>query len=303
MKLTRRGFLKVAGATGGVGLLAQPGGAFASEGVAGAEERAVLVDTTLCKGCRACEAACSEKNDNPAPPVGEKVLDGARRTSPTAFTVVNRGPDASDGTPRYAKAQCMHCVAPGCASACPVKALEKQPDGPVTYDASKCMGCRYCMVACPFGVPKYEYDSRAPRVRKCGFCVDRQKEGKAPACVGVCPTGALAFGRRGELLDVAKKRVYGNPEKYVHHVYGELEAGGTNWMYLADVKFEGLGLAANVEKRSYPDLVKGALGAPPFVMTLWPPLLMGLYAFSHRREKASKEHSHGAAHGKDDHNG
>jgi Fe-S-cluster-containing dehydrogenase component len=293
MKLSRRGFLKIAGATGTAGLLAQPGAArAATHGEPGANESAVLVDTTLCKGCRACEAACSEANANPAPPAGEAVLDADRTTSVDAFTVVNRAAEnRPDGSRVYAKVPCMHCVAPGCASACPVKAIEKQPEGPVTYDASKCMGCRYCMVACPFGVPKYEYEALAPRVRKCTFCADRQREGKAPACVAVCPTGALKFGRRAELLELAKARVYGEPGRYVRHVYGELEAGGTNWMYVSDVSFQKLGLPADVEKVRYPDLVKGALGAPPFVMTLWPPLLMGLYAFSHRREKASHEGS------------
>jgi Fe-S-cluster-containing dehydrogenase component len=301
MKLSRRGFLKIAGATGTAGLLVQPGAARASGGELGASESAVLVDTTLCKGCRACEAACSEANHNPAPPTGEAVLDQERETSTTAFTVVNRAPEKrADGSPRFAKSQCMHCVAPGCASACPVKALEKQPQGPVTYDASKCMGCRYCMVACPFGVPKYEYEALAPRVRKCTFCFERQLEGKGPACATVCPTGALKFGRRAELLEVAKARIYQAPDAYVHHVYGEQEAGGTNWMYLADASFEKLGLPADVEKLRYPDLVKGALGAPPFVMTLWPPLLMGLYAFSHRRKEAHGA-DEAAPHGKDDH--
>jgi len=300
MKLSRRGFLHIAGASAGAGLLARPGAAFASEAVPGADERAMLVDTTLCKGCRACEAACSEANGNPPPDRGEDVLDTNRKTSQTAFTVVNRGPNGPGGARRYAKTQCMHCVAPGCASACPVKALQKQPEGPVTYDPSKCMGCRYCMVACPFGVPKYEYEALAPRVRKCTFCFDRQKAGKAPACSSVCPTGALTFGRREDLLEEAKKRVYGQPDRYERHVYGELEAGGTNWLYLADVSFAKLGLPQNVEKQSYPDLVKGALGAPPFVMTLWPPLLMGLYTFAHRREKVAKDGEHGAhgAHGK-----
>jgi formate dehydrogenase iron-sulfur subunit len=299
MKLSRRGFLRIAGATGGAGLLARPAAALAADGEHGANERAVLVDTTLCKGCRACEAACSEVNGNPPPPAKDEAVAAARPMTQTAFTVVNRGPDAKDGSARFAKKQCMHCVAPGCASACPVKALEKQPQGPVTYDASKCMGCRYCMVACPFGVPKYEYESAAPRVRKCTFCFERQKDGKAPACTSVCPTGALAFGRRADLLDEAKRRVYGKPDAYVHHVYGDREAGGTNWLYVSDVKFEALGLPGDVEKSSYPDLVKGALGAPPFVMTLWPPLLMGLYTFAHRREKAAKDGAHGSAHGKE----
>jgi Fe-S-cluster-containing dehydrogenase component len=307
MKLTRRGFLKIAGATGTAGLLAQPsaalGSATGSENAPGANESAVLVDTTKCVGCRACEAACSEQNGNPPPSAREDVFDSTRKTDENAFTVVNRGPNRPDGSHRFAKSQCMHCVAPACASACPVKALEKQPEGPVTYRADRCMGCRYCMVACPFGVPKYEYQSAAPRVRKCTFCFDRQKEGKAPACASVCPTGALTFGRRADLLEEAKTRIYSNPGKYERHVYGENEAGGTNWLYLADVSFSKLGFPSDIEKTSYPDLIKGALGAPPFVMTLWPPLLMGLYTFAHRRHQAASklgaghEDSHGDAHG------
>jgi formate dehydrogenase iron-sulfur subunit len=303
MKLSRRGFLQIAGASAGAGLLARPGAALASEGVPGADERAMLVDTTLCKGCRACEAACSEANHNPPPDRAEDVLDANRKTTPSAFTVVNRGPNAMGGERRFAKTQCMHCVAPGCASACPVKALQKQPEGPVTYDATKCMGCRYCMVACPFSVPKYEYSALAPRVRKCTFCFERQQEGKAPACASVCPTGALTFGRRADLLEEAKSRIYAPGSRYERHVYGENEAGGTNWMYLADVNFAKLGLPSNVENTSYPELVKGALGAPPFVMTLWPPLLMGLYTFAHRREKVAHDDAHGNAHAKEDHHG
>jgi len=153
------------------------------------------------------------------------------------------------------------------------------------------MGCRYCMVACPFGIPKYQYASNNPLVRKCTFCAARQAEGKAPACTSVCPSGALTFGTRGELLKEARRRVFGNPGKYVEHIYGEREAGGTNWMYISDVRIEELGFARNVGDASYPQLVKGALGVPPFVMTLWPPLLMGIYAFSHRKN-GDDEHGH-----------
>jgi Fe-S-cluster-containing dehydrogenase component len=214
-----------------------------------------------------------------------------RDTDIDVYTVVNRGAK-SPTEPRFAKKQCMHCLAPGCASACPVRAMNKTPEGPVTYDASKCMGCRYCMVACPFEVPKYEYNELAPRVRKCTFCAERQKEGKPPACTDACPTGALLFGKRGELLDVAKQRIYSAPDKYVRHVYGEHEAGGTSWMYISDVPFEQLALVTGIPEKSFPELASGALGAPPFVMTLWPPFLMGLYQFSKRREEIAKKEDH-----------
>ena len=288
MKLSRRSFLRAAGVTGSAALgtasLARAGSADAR----GENESAMLVDTTLCAGCRGCEAACAEANAL-APPSPELDVRKTRRdTGPEAFTVVNGfAGGGAHGEDRFAKRQCMHCIAPACASACPVRALDKQPGGPVIYRGERCMGCRYCMVACPFEIPKYQYDRLAPLVRKCTFCAQRQDEGKKPACAEVCPTGALMFGKRGSLLELAKGRVYRNPEKYAHRVYGEHEAGGTDWLYISDVPFETLAMPS-VRDEPYPDKVQGALGAPPFVMTLWPPLLMGVYAFSKRRDEVAR---------------
>lgn len=295
MRLTRRSFFRLAGATAGSGfaLAAQARTAVEEDRLPG-----VLVDTTRCVGCRGCEAACAEANDLPAPPEGDQVLSAPRDTSTTAFTVVNRT-DAPGGGDRFGKKQCMHCLAPACASACPVRALDKQPTGPVTYDPTKCMGCRYCMVACPFEVPRYEYEALAPRVRKCTFCSPRLARGLPPACVEACPSGALTFGKRHELLEEAKRRIYAEPDRFVHRVYGEHEAGGTSFMYVSDVPFERLALQAGVPEKPYPELVAGALGAPPMVMTLWPPLLMGLYAFSKRRDEVAAEKEHG----KEEHHG
>jgi formate dehydrogenase iron-sulfur subunit len=299
MRIGRRGFFKIAAVTAGAaGAKAASASAAASQGVL--DGPGVLVDTTLCVGCRACEAACAEANHLPAPPADDAVLERRRDTAESAFTVVNRT-EKAPGVDRFAKKQCMHCLAPACASACPVRAMDKKPEGPVTYDASKCMGCRYCMLACPFDIPKYEYSSAAPRVRKCSFCAERQANGLKPACTEVCPSGALTFGRRSALLETAKTRIYTNPGRYVHHVYGEHEAGGTSWLYVTDVDLAKLALRTDVPERAYPDLVSGALGTPPFVMTLWPPLLMGLYAFSKRREEV--EGTTAAAHGKEDHHG
>jgi Fe-S-cluster-containing dehydrogenase component len=287
MTIGRRGFMKIAAVGAGAAAAGSAAASAASTQGAASDAAGMLVDTTLCVGCRGCEAACAEANGNPPPPDGD-VFKAQRETSTTAFTVVNRAED----TARFAKRQCMHCLAPACASACPVRALDKKPDGPVTYDPSKCMGCRYCMVACPFEIPKYEYDALAPRVRKCTFCADRQAAGLRPACAEVCPTGALTFGRRAELLEIAKTRIYTNPGRYLHHVYGEHEAGGTSWLYISDVPFEKLALRTGMPDARYPGLVAGALGAPPFVMTLWPPLLMGLYMFSKRRDEVASEADH-----------
>jgi len=287
--MTRRAFIKVAGVTAGVGIAAtataRTGPVPDEPGLPG-----VLVDTTRCAGCRACEAACAESNKNPAP---AEVADMSQRrdTSQHVFTVINQA-EGPNGEPRFAKKQCMHCLAPACASACPVRAMDKLATGPVVYDASKCMGCRYCMVACAFDIPKYEYERAAPRVRKCDFCAGRQAKGLEPACTSVCPTGALTFGKRTALLDEAKRRIYAEGSKYVRHVYGEHEAGGTSWLYISDVPFEKLALNTGIPERPYSELVAGALGAPPFVMTLWPPLLMGLYAFSKRRDEVEQKEEH-----------
>ncbi|HET9551812.1 MAG TPA: 4Fe-4S dicluster domain-containing protein [Anaeromyxobacteraceae bacterium] len=299
MEFSRRSFFKIAGATAGTGLLA--GGTARAETASADDKPGVLVDTTRCVGCRACEAACAEANGLPPPPEGDDVLAARRDTSQTAFTVINRT-EAPGGGDRFGKKQCMHCISPACASACPVRALDKQPGGPVTYNPSKCMGCRYCMVACPFDIPKYEYESAVPRVRKCSFCAPRQAKGLPPACAEVCPSGALTFGTRHELLEEAKKRIYAPGAAYVRHVYGEHEAGGTSWLYVSDVQFEKLALATGMPDRPYTDLVAGALGAPPFIMTLWPPLLMGLYTFSKRREEVEAG-EHAPKHDEEVHHG
>ena len=291
MKLSRRTFFKV-NAVGAAALATAPAVEAASV-AASPHARGVLVDTTRCVGCRACEAACSEANHN-AEPVSlgdERVFDARRDTDQRTFTVVNRARTAGTQPVRFVKSQCMHCIDPACVSACPARALEKSADGPVTYTGSRCLGCRYCMVACPFDVPKFEYDKAVPYVKKCTFCAERQANGGMPACAEVCPSGALQFGSRAELLEEAKSRIYQNPGKYVRHVYGEHEAGGTSWLYITDVPFETLGLHTGLRTDPYPALTGTALSAVPVVMTLWPPLLMGLYTFSRRRDDATTNHT------------
>ena len=282
MKLSRRTFFKV-NAVGAAALAVAPARADAATArKPNPAAKGMLVDTTLCIGCRGCEAACAEANGNPEPPSEDTVFDSRRDTTPTAFTVVNR---ISADPERYAKTQCMHCLEPACASACPARALEKTPGGAVTYNGSRCLGCRYCMVACPFEGPTFEYDKAVPYVKKCTFCAERQAAGQPPACAEICPSGALTFGTREELLEEARKRIYQNPDKYVHHIYGEHEAGGTSWLYITDVPIEKLGLPTGLRQSPYPELTATALGSVPVVMTLWPPLLMGLYTFFGRGAK------------------
>jgi Fe-S-cluster-containing dehydrogenase component len=209
---------------------------------------AVLVDTTTCIGCRKCEWACNQANGLPAEPLesfeNKAIFATMRRPDAGHYTVVNRFGGSGGGDPlRYVKVQCMHCIEPTCYSACLVTAFTRHDDGAVTYDASRCMGCRYCIVSCPFQVPAYEYSNPlTPQVRKCSFCHNRvSEEGKAPACVEVCPPQCLSFGRRGELLELAHRRIAEGRGRYVDQVYGEREVGGTCWLYLSSVPFAEIG--------------------------------------------------------------
>jgi formate dehydrogenase iron-sulfur subunit len=245
--LTRRDVLAALGvaASGAAAAGAEPA-------TSGAEAYGVLVDTTTCIGCRKCEWACNQASGLPVEPKATfeatSVFASLRRPDARRYTVVNRfSPDGATGTPVYVKVQCMHCLDPACCSACLVGALEKRADGAVTYAAERCMGCRYCMVVCPFQVPAYEYgNALSPQVRKCTFCHQRVAEsGRAPACVEVCPPQCLTFGKRSDLLAAAHERVDDpRQQRYVRHVYGEREVGGTSWMYLAGAPFAELALPA-----------------------------------------------------------
>ncbi len=291
-KVSRRTFLRIVGATGTATLLSRPRQVRAAWNAPRSDETAaMLVDTTRCLGCRVCEVACSRANGLPSPATlgQQSVFEEKRTTDQRAFAVVNRYKNSRNGrAPTFVRTQCMHCVKPACASACPVAALEKTPEGPVVYHADRCLGCRYCMVACPFKIPKFEYEKAIPYIRKCSFCISRLRQGKLPACAEACPARAVRFGKRGDLLEIARTRIYQNPDKYVHHIYGEHEAGGTGWLYISDVPFEQLDFPMDVGTTSYPDLTWPFLSSVPFVLTLWPPLLMGVYAFTKSRQKAAQ---------------
>ncbi len=240
----------------------------------GREPMAVLVDTTICEGCRECEFACAEANDLPAPP-DDVDFSQHRTPSESQWTVVNRY-ETEDGKEIYVRSQCMHCLRPACASACLTKAMQKTPEGPVVWREEKCMGCRFCMISCPFDVPKFEYDSANPRIVKCQMCWQRLEEGELPACVENCPYEAVTFGPRSEMLEEARRRIYEEPDRYVHHIYGEHEAGGTSWLYLASVPFEQLGFRTDLGTTPYPDLTREFLYAVPFVLTVVPPFLLAV---------------------------
>lgn len=293
MSISRRKFLGWIGAAGmsaAVGKSAHAGTAHHFEGHPGSV--GVLHDTTLCIGCRKCESACNQVNELAAPekPFDDlAVLDEKRRTTPEKYTVVNQVRE-TDNKPVFYKKQCNHCLEPACASACFVKAFKKSKQGAVTYDASVCVGCRYCMIACPFEIPSYEYDNAfSPRVTKCTLCHPRLEKGLLPGCVEGCPVEALTFGTRDELLKIARDRIRRHPEKYVDHIYGEREMGGTSWLYLSGVPFESMGMRMDLGITPAPELTSGALGAVPIVVGLWPVLLTGIYAVSKRKEKIAQE--------------
>lgn len=207
----------------------------------------VLVDTTVCIGCRKCEWACNDVNHLTNQPIetfeNKSAYLERRFPSASRYTVVNEMDGIEDEKPVWVKTQCMHCVDPACVSACLVNALEKNENGAVIYHADRCMGCRYCMVACPFQANAYEYDNAfTPQVRKCNLCIDRIKEKNGvPACVEICPPQCLTYGHREELVALAHEKIERHPDKYVNHVYGETEIGGTAWLYIANRDFLELG--------------------------------------------------------------
>jgi len=262
------------------------GGAGPDPTLPSGEPMAVLVDTTKCMGCRMCELACAKQNGLPEP---EPKVDFSvpRSTSATQWTAVSRY-ETSKGTVSV-KRQCMHCLTPACASACLTQAMKKSEAGPVVWRENKCMGCRYCMISCPFDVPKFEYDKANPKVQKCQMCAERLLEGEKPACVANCPAGALTFGPRTEMIDEANRRIYGEPDKYVHHIYGENEAGGTSWLYLSAVPFSEIGFKTDLGSEPYPVLTKEFLYAVPFILTVFPPLFLALSEASKARERHNRE--------------
>jgi len=244
----------------------------------------VLVDTVRCNGCRKCEEACAETHALPVPDIKDKsVFAQPRRTSPSQWTVVNRF--ETEKGEFFVKRQCMHCNQPGCASACLVQAMHKTRRGPVIWRGDKCMGCRYCMISCPFDVPKFEYHSANPKIQKCVFCAERLQQGQIPACVEGCPVEALAFGTRRELVEIARSRIYGNPEKYVHDIYGECEVGGTSWLYLSAVPFKQIGFRTDLGTTPIPEHTQDFLYSVPIILLLWPAFLYG----ASRTRRAERE--------------
>jgi formate dehydrogenase iron-sulfur subunit len=293
--MQRRTFLGLLGAGGlsaVLGKTAHAAGVKHFEGHPGSF--GVLFDATRCIGCRRCEAGCNQVNNLPPPPEpfdDLRVLDKKRRTDAKTYTVVNRYDNIPGAMgPVFRKNQCQHCLEPACASACFVNAFTKTPQGAVTWDASVCVGCRYCMIACPFDIPTYEYDQvLTPRIMKCTMCNPQIMSGqlKVPGCVGACPVEALVYGRRTDLLNVARSRIQSFPGRYLNQIYGEREMGGTNWLYLSGAPFKDIGLREDLGITPAPELTSGALAAVPLVASLWPVLLVGIYAVNKRKDQVA----------------
>ncbi len=293
MSTSRRKFLKWM--AGGAGAAIVPKKLGANEHFRGyPDSYGVLHDTTLCIGCRSCEAACNEVNDLPDPekPFEDlSVLDRKRRTTESAYTVVNRsdGPPERD-KPVFWKIQCNHCREPACASSCFVGAFTKTPEGAVVYNPDVCVGCRYCMIACPFNIPAYEYDKALnPRIMKCTMCHPRILEGKLPGCVEACPVEALTFGKRDDLIIIARERIRKFPDRYIDHIYGEYEMGGTNWLTITGAPFEEIDFRTDLGVTPAPEFTSGALSMVPVVVGVWPVLLGGVYLMNQRKQRIEEK--------------
>jgi formate dehydrogenase iron-sulfur subunit len=230
---------------------------------------ALLLDTTLCIGCGACSAACKEQNGLP--------LEIEDRTTAYTWTTVEKMAGVN------VRRMCMHCLHPTCVSVCPVGAMRKTPEGPVLYDADKCIGCRYCIQACPFDVPKYQWDKATPVVGKCIMCQSRLDKGQPTACASVCPTMATKYGDRDALIAEARERIARNPERYVDHIFGVDEVGGTSVLMLSGVPFAQLGLRANLPKEALGKYTWQVLERVPDIVTLGGALLYGIYWITKRR--------------------
>jgi formate dehydrogenase iron-sulfur subunit len=241
-----------------------------------ATSKGLLIDISKCVGCRECARACAEANHLPQ--------EEAMELSATHYTVVK---GLKDDTV-FVRRLCMHCNQPTCVSACLVGAFEKKETGAVLYDENKCIGCRYCMQACPFEVPRYEWGSLTPRVQKCRMCYERVAAGGQTACAEACVFGATTFGDRDELIKEARRRIDENPGQYVDYVYGLREAGGTSVMFLSAMPFAELGFPTNVPTEPIPDLSWRILSQIPKYTVAAGVVLFGIHWITARRTDVAR---------------
>jgi len=290
MKIERRDFLKMMG-SGLAAAVIQPA-ALNVSAAASPDSMGTLFDAAQCIGCRNCQAACREQRSSQDPDAELSVAKAnPMDLDENTWSLVKLYQDEDDKSAyAFVKVQCMHCVDPACASACPVGALEKTPGGPVIYHKELCIGCRYCMAACPFNVPKYQWSKVFPLVRKCDFCADRQANGQQPACTEACRIGALKYGNRNDLLAEAHARIDSDPDMYINQVYGENELGGTSALYISDVAFEKLGFPA-YDSKALPDLTKPWLSAVPGIIVGVGGAMSLLSWYTRRRANLQAQHA------------
>lgn len=239
----------------------------------------MLIDVTRCTGCNRCVEACAQANSlQEALPQPQHAPDGL---SDQRYSSIVQTPEG-----RFVRKLCRHCLEPACVSVCPVGAMIKSPEGPVIYDADKCMGCRYCMMACPFGIPRYEWQSAIPLVKKCNFCFERLQNNQLPACLEVCPHEVIVVGERDELLQIAHQRIQDSPAHYLPTVYGEAEAGGTSMLYISDVPLDFLRTQVNnpiTPNTALPELSANWLDKIPLLSVSTAGLMTGLFYIIGRR--------------------
>jgi len=243
---------------------------------------AILTDITKCIGCNECVKACKKgnKTGEDKPWRWVKRID---ELSSTRWTTIL----AREG--RYVRKHCMHCLEPACVSACIVGALQKTPDGPVIYDAEKCIGCRYCMMSCPYDIPRYSWEDRVPFIKKCNMCYERIENGQLPYCVEACPTKATIFGKRDELLAEARRRLKAEPQKYIQKIWGEKEVGGTCVLYISDVNLDFLGWRKDLGETPLPHYTWVILNKMPAVFVGVGALMGGIWWVIERRDRLQRE--------------
>lgn len=307
MAINRRDFLKM---TAGSGLLlaSDVSPALATPKPLPSEAVGILYDATLCIGCKSCMVNCKKYNSLPGGALfredgsipyehvtPEKIYDAPADLSDKTLNIIKTyksgsglNKDSANNGYSFIKQHCMHCIDPACASVCPVGALHKDPDnGVVSYNTDKCIGCRYCQMACPFGIPKFQWESTSPKIVKCQLCQHRFSSGGYSACCEFCPTGASIFGKVTDLREEAKRRLaltpgtfYDYPQQrvdssrtmpkkvaaYVNHAYGMNEAGGTQYLLLAGVDFDKLGFNPNITDQAYPELTWSYIKKVPWLI-------------------------------------
>ncbi len=247
---------------------------------------AILTDITKCIGCLECVAACKKTYDLELdkPRVWQK-NDGLSAQNWTSII----------GKPgnKFVRKQCRHCLEPACASACPVAALHTTESGAVIYEPQRCLGCRYCMMACPYGIPRYDWDEAVPYVKKCILCHEKISTGelKQPACTNVCPTDATIYGTREELLAEAHRRIKENPGKYIDKVWGEHEVGGTSVLYLSDIDLGFLGNRPDLTDKALPTTTDLAMKSVPFAFFGMGGVMYGINWVIRRRMELNKDKS------------